>query len=290
MQRNGKVTAYIFSIIFFFTVILFGGVSFIQLCKFYIHDEVDYNEWNVDLGNKFETDITTNFYNKIQFVNFNGAMRNLLGQQEMNGVVKLDNGYLCSTYSQCSDETLEVYAERVSSLNAFLKEKVKPAQALIVVTAFLGSLLVIKPTGLNMEAVPALIGFSGGVAAGAAYTCVRKLSSCGEKGPFIVAFFSGFSCLVTLPFLIFNYHPMSVYQIVMLLLAGASAAGGQFTITAAYSHAPAKEISVYDYSQIIFSAVLGFFLFGQVPDVWSWVGYGIIIAMAVAMFLYNNRS
>lgn len=171
-----------------------------------------------------------------------------------------------------------------------LNERVKPAQALIVVTAFLGSLFVIKPSGLNLEVLPALMGFVGGVSAGAAYTFVRKLSACGEKGPFIIAFFSGFSCLVTLPFLIFDYHPMTLQQIGILLLAGVAAAGGQFTITAAYSYAPAKEISVYDYSQIIFSAILGFFLFGQVPDVYSWIGYFIIITMAVVMFVYNNRQ
>ena len=50
------------------------------------------------------------------------------------------------------------------------------------------------------------------------------------------------------------------------------------------------EISVYDYSQIIFSAVLGFVIFGQVPDRFSVLGYVIICAMAVVMFLYNNRG
>lgn len=171
-----------------------------------------------------------------------------------------------------------------------LKEKVKPAQALIVLAAFIGSLFIIKPTMANVDIVPALIGFTGGVAAGAAYTYVRKLSTNGEKGTFIVAFFSGFSCLVTLPFLIFDFHPMTPKQLGILLLAGAAAAGGQFSITAAYSCAPAREISVYDYSQIIFSAILGFLVFGQVPDIYSWIGYVIIISMAVVMFLYNNRE
>ena len=75
----------------------------------------------------------------------------------------------------------------------------------------------------------------------------------------------------------------------ILLLAGLSAAGGQFSITAAYCYAPAREISVYDYSQIIFSAVLGFVVFGQLPDALSWLGYGIICLMAVVMFLYNKK-
>lgn len=172
-----------------------------------------------------------------------------------------------------------------------LKEKVTVPQALIVVGAFLGSMFVVKPTVTNMDLIPSLLGLLGGIAAGAAYTMVRKLGEGGEKGPFIVFFFSTFSCLVTSPWLIFDYHPMTVQQIGILLLAGLSAAGGQFAVTAAYCHAPAREISVYDYSQIIFSAVMGFIVFGQMPDGWSWLGYGIICVMAVLMFFYNkNRA
>ena len=61
-------------------------------------------------------------------------------------------------------------------------------------------------------------------------------------------------------------------------------------MTAAYQHAPARDISVFDYSQIIYAAFFGFLLFGEIPDVWSVIGYVIIIAMAVLMFLYNNNK
>ena len=81
---------------------------------------------------------------------------------------------------------------------------------------------------------------------------------------------------------------MTLWQVLILIGAGAAAAGGQFTITAAYCYAPAKEISVYDYSQIIFATSLGFLFFREVPDRWSFIGYGIIIAAAVGMFWYNN--
>lgn len=172
----------------------------------------------------------------------------------------------------------------------FLGEKCTPIQVLGVAGAFLGSLFIIKPTFTNMELFPSLVGFLGGMGAGAAYTTVRHLGQRGEKGPFIVFFFSAFSCLVTLPFLIFHYHPMSLEQLGFLLLAGLAAAGGQFGITAAYCYAPSREISVYDYSQIIFSALLGFLLFGQLPDGFSLLGYLIICAMALLMFLYNQRN
>ena len=169
-----------------------------------------------------------------------------------------------------------------------LKEKINLVQALAVMGAFIGSLFIIKPSFNNLLLLPSLIGLLGGIGAGAAYTAVRALGQKGEKGPFIVFFFSTFSCLVTLPFLIFQYQDMSFLQIVYLLLAGLAASGGQFAITAAYNYAPAKEISVYDYSQVIFAALLGFMLFGQIPDLYSSMGYIIICSMAIFMFLYNT--
>lgn len=204
-------------------------------------------------------------------------------------------GILCNFYA--IDKLVLADASMLNKMSPFfailfsyllLKEKIDWVQAISVAGAFVGSLFIIKPSFHNVELIPALAGFAGGMAAGAAYTFVRILGQRGEKGAFIVFFFSSFSCVTTLPFLIFQYHAMSLTQVIYLLLAGLAAAGGQFAITAAYCYAPAKEISIYDYSQIIFSAILGFFLFGQIPDFYSDLGYVIICGMAIFMFLYNT--
>lgn len=172
----------------------------------------------------------------------------------------------------------------------FLKERLKPAQAIFVTLAFAGSLLIIKPDfGFLSNSLPSLAGFAGGMAAGAAYTAVRALSNKGERGAYIVFFFSGFSCLASLPSLIFDYSPMNVRQLIILLLAGVCASGGQFAITAAYSRAPAKEVSVYDYTQIIFAAALSYVVFDQPPDLLSICGYAVICLAGIAMFIYNNE-
>ena len=173
----------------------------------------------------------------------------------------------------------------------FLKEKVKPKQAVAIVIAFIGAMFVIKPTLSNVELVPSLAGFLGGVSAGAAYTTVRHMANKGENGRFTVFFFSAFSVVVTAPYLVFNYHPMTPQQLFYLFMVGVCAAGGQFAITAAYTFAPSSEISIYDYSNIIFTAIEGYFFLGhQIPDVLSIVGYFIICLMAVWMFIYNNKS
>ncbi|MDO5416184.1 MAG: DMT family transporter [Lachnospiraceae bacterium] len=205
-------------------------------------------------------------------------------------------GILCNFYAV--DHLALADASMLNKLSPFftlifsfliLKENLKLYQVLALVSAFVGTLFVVKPTGVNLNLVPALIGLTGGMSAGLAYTIVRKLGLRGEKGPFIVFFFSGFSCLVLLPLLLLSYQPMTLRQLLMLLGAGLGAAGGQFGITAAYFHAPAKEISVYDYSQIPFAALLGFLFFGQIPDGSSFLGYFIIIATAIAMFFRSKK-
>ncbi|MBE5886968.1 MAG: DMT family transporter [Lachnospiraceae bacterium] len=166
----------------------------------------------------------------------------------------------------------------------FLKEKANWFQWLAVVLAFVGSLFIVKPT-FGMEAIPAVAGLIGGLGAGIAYTCVRKLGQKGTKSTFIVFFFSGFTSVILAPIVLLNYEPMEWWQWIFLLLTGLAASGGQFCVTAAYTYAPAKEISVYDYSQVIFAAILGFFFLNQVPDVFSIIGYVIIIAVALAMYI-----
>lgn len=172
----------------------------------------------------------------------------------------------------------------------FLREKLNWKQGLIVLGAFIGALCVIKPSFANADLFPSLIGLLGGFGAGVAYTMVRRLGQLGENKAYIVFFFSAFSCIVTLPYLLLTFEPMTWGQLLCLVMAGVSAAGGQFGVTSAYCYAPAKEISVYDYTQIIFAAGLGFLLFAQIPDWLSILGYCIIIAMAVVMFFYNKES
>lgn len=170
-----------------------------------------------------------------------------------------------------------------------LREKITLFQSGCVAAAFIGSLFIIKPSFASSSLGASVIGFLGGMSAGFAYACVRKLGVRGERGPMIVLFFSLFSMIACIPFMIADFHPISGQQLVFLLLTGLAAAGGQFGITAAYTYAPAREISVYDYSQIMFSAIMGFFFFGQVPDGWSFIGYIVIVIAGVTMFFYNKK-
>ena len=170
-----------------------------------------------------------------------------------------------------------------------LRERPNKVEWGSVFIALVGACFVIKPTA-GIASLPALVGLFSGFAAGTAYTYVRKLSNRGERNALIVFVFSAFTLLVTAPYLIFNYHPMTTQQLIFLLLAGCGGAGGQFSITAAYAHAPAKEISVFDYAQVLFAALWGLLAWGEIPDALSILGYVIIIGVAVFRWRYNLRE
>lgn len=206
-------------------------------------------------------------------------------------------GILCNFYA--IDHLFIADASILNKLSPFfavifsfllLKERIAPFQVFCVCMAFGGCLFIVKPGFQNTALLAALIGVFGGLGAGLAYTMVRRLGTIGVKGPVIVFYFSVFSCVFVIPWIALHFTPMTLRQLAALLAAGLCAAGGQFSITAAYTYAPAKQISVYDYSQIIFASVLGFVLFGEIPDVYSLLGYLIIIGSSVLIFFYNRRE
>ena len=167
-----------------------------------------------------------------------------------------------------------------------LKERPNRAEWLSVLLT--GAAFVAKP-GAGIASFPALVAILGGFTAGTAYTYVRKLGLSGVKGPVIVFSFSVFSTLILLPNILLNYHPMSVRQFIFLVLAGCSAAFAQLSVTAAYQNAPARDISVFDYSQVVYAAMFGFLLWGEIPDAWSFLGYAIIIGTAFGKWYWMMK-
>ena len=56
MQKTKKTSYILFAAVFIILTGVIGIFSFGRLVRFYVYEEVDYNEWSADLGSKFETD------------------------------------------------------------------------------------------------------------------------------------------------------------------------------------------------------------------------------------------
>lgn len=163
----------------------------------------------------------------------------------------------------------------------FLGERAGRRQLLALAGAFLGVVLIAKPGFAGVSAFPLMIGLLSGIGAGGAYACVRALRRHALSPSFIILFFSAFSCLASVPFMLAGFDPMTAEQVLILLGAGAGAAIGQFGITLAYGYAAPRDIAVFDYSGILFAAAFGYLFFGQIPDWMSIFGF-VAILFAVA--------
>ena len=224
-----------------------------------------------------------------------GSLPALLGRSVAGTVGIVCNFYAIDHMNISDASILNKLAPFFSILFSIflLKEKASWKEWLLVGVAFSGAVIIARPSFGWEQSFPALIGVLGGLGAGLAYTFVRYLGARGERKAMIVFFFSAFSCLAMLPMLIFDYAPMTWAQFGWLLLAGLAASGAQFAVTAAYSYAPAKEISVFDYSQVLFAAVWGALFLSQFPDGWSYLGYAVIIGAAVLKWLdgvFSDRN
>lgn len=207
-------------------------------------------------------------------------LRSLLGTLGL-----LCNFYAVSNIHLADASVIQRISPFVILILSFLifNEKMNNIEIISIILAFVGILLVIKPNFHNFISYGSLFALIGAFCAGGAYTALRYLGLIGISSEFIVFFFSMFSSISLLPFLIFQYEPMSTSQFLILILVGITGAGGQFGITYAYKFAAAKSLSVFDYSQIIFSGMLGYLFFLEIPDIYSILGYCLIFLMGLVL-------
>ena len=82
-----------------------------------------------------------------------------------------------------------------------------------------------------------------------------------------------------------NYQPYTVKELLFLFLTGVFAAAGQYGLTFSYKYAKASEISIYSYTTVLFSALLGFLIFGEILTTKTFIG---LIIIFVASYLNYN--
>jgi drug/metabolite transporter (DMT)-like permease len=122
-----------------------------------------------------------------------------------------------------------------------------------------------------------------------AYTVLRVLGA--KEHPSITVFyFATFNTIALIPFVIFTFDKMTLMQFIYAFLAGIGATGGQIGISYAYKYAPAKEVSIFGYSGVVFSALFSVFLFGAVPDKISIIGYIIVFASSFYSYAINKKK
>jgi drug/metabolite transporter (DMT)-like permease len=173
-------------------------------------------------------------------------------------------------------------------LSAFiLKEKIGKGQIIALFMAIIGAVFVTKPT-LNVTVIPALIGLMAAMFAGMAYVTVSYLRKT-DRPETIVFYFTLVTSLFMMPFAFGgNWILPRDMDILKALGLGVFSTAGQILMTYGYRYADASEVSIYSYSDIIYSMIIGFLIFSEIPDYLTLTG-GAIIILAGFINFYTKR-
>jgi len=159
----------------------------------------------------------------------------------------------------------------------FLKEKLNLRRIPLFLLAFLGGLLVIKP-GFRAEMFPAMIALLAAIFMAISHVTLRHLRLT-DHYLVITNYFAYVGGLISLTILLLqkSFQVPSPSDLFRLILFGLVALVAFITLTKAYQMAKASLVSLYTYSQIIFSTIFGLMFFKEIPDLLSIIGASFII-------------
>ncbi|MCW8886791.1 MAG: DMT family transporter [Motiliproteus sp.] len=174
----------------------------------------------------------------------------------------------------------------------FLKERIQLATIICIGMSLLGLLLMVRPdfeggeiTGLpSLSIAAALLGALGSAVA---YVIVRRLSQTDDVSV-IIFYFPLIALPVSLVLLGNDFVMPGPKALFLLLLVGIFTQIGQIGLTKAMAAEKAGKAVAYAYVQVIFSAILGWLFFAEIPSSWTLLGGGMIIAGALINTLYKR--
>jgi drug/metabolite transporter (DMT)-like permease len=167
----------------------------------------------------------------------------------------------------------------------FLKERVQTSTMICIAFCLAGLFVMVQPS-MNSSMTNELPLFSimmaliGALGSSIAYVIVRKLSQT-EDSSVIILYFPMVALPISIALIWNDFVWPSLFITIMLVLVGVFTQIGQYGLTKAMQTQAAGKASAYSYVQIVFSALLGVWLFNEIPSIWTYLGGGLIVTGAL---------
>jgi S-adenosylmethionine uptake transporter len=163
-----------------------------------------------------------------------------------------------------------------------------------VLIGFAGVGLILRPTIAQNQLWHGFIGLLSGIGSAIAYIQVAALGRVGEPSYRVVFYFSLCAAIGGAIAACFaGWSPMTWRGVALLVPLGLLAVAGQVLLTRAYSGGTSESTltaACLQYAGVLFSALFGLWIFGDVLAWQSWLGMGMIVASGVAATLLRKRS
>jgi len=158
----------------------------------------------------------------------------------------------------------------------FLSERVGVRRWLATATGLLGVLIILRP---GTSAFHAAAFFPIVSALCWAVTLIMTRMMSGREHAITTMTYSSIAGLCVLSVLApFAWVAPSWHDILFGILIGVASTAGQWIVVLAFRYADASVLAPFSYSQLVWVSMLGFLIFGEVPDVWTVVGAAFIVA------------
>lgn len=167
----------------------------------------------------------------------------------------------------------------------FLKERIQGATMICIALCLVGLGFMVQPSmaqgsGHELPLFSVMMALLGALGSSIAYVVVRKLSQTEDSS--VIIFYFPMVALPTSVCLMWNDFVMpSLYLTLILVLVGVFTQVGQYGLTKAMQTQAAGKASAYSYVQIVFSTLIGVWVFNEIPSIWTYLGGGLIVTGAL---------
>jgi drug/metabolite transporter (DMT)-like permease len=169
----------------------------------------------------------------------------------------------------------------------FLGEVVGWRRTGVTIAGFLGILIYARPFTAGFEP-GVFIGALGAFTGGLVVICIKRLQTT-EPTRVIMFYYAFWNALIAaVPAAIWWVTP-NTYELALLVLVGIIGISGQAMITHGLSQGDATVLVPLDYSRIVYSAIIGYLLFSEVPGPWSFAGMALIVGASLYLVLTEKK-
>jgi drug/metabolite transporter (DMT)-like permease len=169
-----------------------------------------------------------------------------------------------------------------------LGEAVGRHRWIAIIIGFIGAVVVVRP-GLDPAYEGALLIFAGAFAAALYQLLTRKLAAHDPAETSITYIALAGFVLTSIPLPFIWQTPVSVWDALVFAALGFFGGFGHYFLVRAFELAPAPVVAPLNYGQLIGATLLGIIVFGQLPDLWTWLGAAIIAGSGLFM-LWGERG